>query len=60
MSSSYKHLADKKLTLPGTKLDDTEKQIQQAKWLIENKTRLDACNKLMDNNGLFSDTHRPF
>lgn len=33
---------------------------QEQEWIKNNKASLEACNKLADENGLFSDTFRDF
>jgi antitoxin CcdA len=36
------------------------RESKRSKWLEENRDALNACNKLVEENGLFSDKHRSF
>ncbi|MGD8588473.1 MAG: type II toxin-antitoxin system CcdA family antitoxin [Chromatiales bacterium] len=36
------------------------RQERRKKWLQDNRDAIEACNKLVEQNGLFSDKHRVF
>ncbi len=41
-------------------LDTAVRKNRREQWLNENKTALENCNTLSDENGLFADKHRNF
>lgn len=54
---------DLDINLSSTFEEALEREVRQSareKWLKENKTALENCNSLADENGLFADKHRGF
>lgn len=41
-------------------LEDKIREASRQKWLETNREALNNCNALVDEHGLFADTHRPF